>query len=37
MTREAAADISRPPSLLETVADKVFRRLALAGALFTLC
>ena len=36
MTSEAAADISRPPSLLETVADKVFRRLALAGALFTL-
>ena len=36
MTSEAAADISRPPSVLETVADKVFRRLALAGAIFTL-
>jgi phosphate transport system permease protein len=36
MTSEGAADISRPPSLLETVTDKVFRRLALAGAIFTL-
>jgi phosphate transport system permease protein len=36
MTSGARADISRPPSGLEIFNDRVFRKLSMAGAVFTL-
>ena len=36
MTSGASREISRPPSGLEIVSDRIFRQLSLAGAAFTL-
>jgi phosphate transport system permease protein len=36
MTSAAAPEISRPPSGLEIISDRVFRQLSMAGAVFTL-
>jgi len=36
MTSGAAREISRPPTGLEIISDRVFRQLSMAGAVFTL-